>query len=105
MEDKKKKADKFEPFKALFLARSNYGKSYLASDYIIDLFKKKHIEPKRMIVFSKTYKSDDSQRRFIEYAKKEYPQFEDKNCYAEIDTEVIDKLYKGCKKIKESGGK
>jgi hypothetical protein len=32
-----------------------------------------------------------------------YPQFEDKNCIENIDVGLIDKIYQGCKKIKEDG--
>lgn len=56
----KKKTKEFRPFKALFIARSDYGKSYLIADFVINLIKKKSVEPKRIISFSKTYKTDDS---------------------------------------------
>lgn len=56
-------------------------------------------------MFSKTFKSDPSQKKFIDAANKIYPQFEDKNCFEGIDTELIDKIYEGCKKIKEDGRK
>ena len=68
-----KPSKKHEAYKTAFIARSNYGKSYLAADYILQQFKDKTLEPKRLIVFSKTFKSDPSQRKFIDAAKKIYP--------------------------------
>lgn len=35
------KKNETKAFKALFIARSDYGKSYIISDYILDLLKKK----------------------------------------------------------------
>jgi hypothetical protein len=102
-ESKTKK--KHEAYKTAFIARSNYGKSYLAADYLIKQFQNGTLDPKRLIVFSKTFKSDPSQRKFIEVAKKKFPQFEDQNCLENVDPALIEKLYQGCKKIKEDGKK
>ena len=50
----------YKAFKACFIARSDYGKSYLIADYLIKLMADKTVHPKRIILFSKTFKSDDS---------------------------------------------
>lgn len=57
---KPKQKGKHEAYKTAFIARSNYGKSFLAADYLIQQFKDKTLDPKRLIVFSKTFKSDPS---------------------------------------------
>lgn len=58
--EKSKSKPSFEAFRALFIAPSNYGKSFLISDFMLDHIKKKHFHPKRVIIFSKTYKTDSS---------------------------------------------
>lgn len=51
----------FQAFRALFIAPSNYGKSYLISEFIIDHLKKKHFNPMNVVIISKTWKTDSSQ--------------------------------------------
>jgi len=48
----------FKAFRALFIAPSDYGKSYLVSLFVLDLLKKKIFHPKRVVLFSTTYKTD-----------------------------------------------
>lgn len=44
----------------LLLGRSGVGKTYNGLKYTLGLIKKKIFSPKRVLVISKTWKSDDS---------------------------------------------
>lgn len=47
----------------------------MVSDFIIDHIKKRHFHPKRIILFSKTFKTDPSQQKLIEFCKEKYKKF------------------------------
>jgi len=56
----KDKPNKFEAFRMLCIAPSNYGKSYLISNFVIERIKMKQFDPQRILIFSPTHKSDPS---------------------------------------------
>ena len=95
-----------KPFKMLAIARSNYGKTVLTNDFIKQLINDKFVKPQRVLIFSKTYKSDPSQVNLVKFLqskiKKKNYQYAEQNCYEYVDTEVIQTLYNTQKLIKEA---
>ena len=68
MESKKKPQKVSEvPFKLLCIARSNYGKTLLTTSFVMDKVKRKVVNAKRIMIFSKTFKSDTAQQDMIKY--------------------------------------
>ncbi len=51
---------KFSPFRLLLLGRSGVGKTYNGLKWSLDLVKQGTFKPKRVILISKTWKSDPS---------------------------------------------
>lgn len=68
---------------------------------MLDLVKAGIFSPRRVIVVSKTWKSDDSQKDLIAYCQKAYDGFKKNNCFEDIDIEFLHKLFNGQKMIKD----
>ena len=52
---------KFQAFRMLLLGRSGVGKTYNGLKWALDFVKKGTFKPKRVLIVSKTWKSDPSQ--------------------------------------------
>lgn len=52
--------DKIDPFRMLLLGRSGVGKTYNGLKWALKLIKEKHFKPRRVVIISKTWKSDPS---------------------------------------------
>jgi hypothetical protein len=55
--------------------------------------KRGFISPKRLIVFSATWKSDPSVKDLIDYCQSKNKRFKDDHCFEVIDTTLIMKIY------------
>ncbi len=51
---------KYQAERLLFIAPSQYGKSYQISKWVLDEIKRGHYTPERIIIISPTHKSDPS---------------------------------------------
>jgi hypothetical protein len=101
---KKQKAS-FTPFRLALIARSNVGKTYCGSRYVLSLVKAGIFKPSRVVIMSKTYKSDSSIKELLDYCESKYENFKEKNCFEEINTNLINAIYQGNKRLKEAGKK
>ncbi len=63
--EKQSKSKELDAFRLCCFAPSNYGKSYLISDFVMDLMKKKQFKAHRIEIVSPTAKTDESQLRLI----------------------------------------
>lgn len=97
---KRKESQLFEAFRALFIAPSNYGKSHLIANFVLSRLHKQ-FHPKRIIIFSKTYKSDPSQLQLINECEKKVPNFMQSNCFEFIDPVMLDNIFQMNKMLKE----
>ena len=71
--------------RCLVVAPSNYGKSALIADFIIESVKQGRWKPQRIMIFSPTHKSDPEQLRVINFCKAKKPDFLEKNCFTHLD--------------------
>jgi hypothetical protein len=55
-----------------------------------------------VVLISKTWKSDPSQKELIDYCQKEYAGFKKNNCMEDVDIDFLKKLFEGQKTIKEN---
>lgn len=60
---------KFNSFKILIVAQSNYGKSYLINE-LVEEYVPKFIKADHVLYFGKTVKSDENARKMITYMQK-----------------------------------
>ena len=51
--------------------------------------------PKRVILVSKTFKTDPSQSEFIDYCSKKYNRFVEENCFEDVDLQLLNALFEG----------
>ena len=51
--------------------------------------------PRRVVVVSKTWKSDPSQKELIDYCHDKYAGFKTNNCFEDVDVEFLKKLFEG----------
>lgn len=65
----------FKAERILLLGRSGVGKTFNGMKYILELMKKKIFSPRRTLLISYTYKSDPSQKEFVEYCTQKYKNF------------------------------
>lgn len=79
----------------LLLGRSGVGKTYSGCKYLLELIKQGVFSPRRVVVVSKTWKSDDSQKDLIKHCQKAYDGFTTNNCFEDIDVEFLKKLFDG----------
>jgi len=77
----------------LAIAPSNYGKSHMIAEYVSSLVRDKWIHPSRILLFSRTWKSDPSQSRLISLCSKKYDQFTTDNCHEFINYELLNTLF------------
>jgi hypothetical protein len=103
---KKLKAGKdnrdFVAQRILLLGRSGVGKTYNGCKYLLNLIKEGVFSPRRVVVISKTWKSDPSQEELIKHCQKAYSGFMTNNCMEDVDVEFLKKLFEGQKLIKET---
>lgn len=92
----------FTAQRILLLGRSGVGKTYAGCRYLLDLIKAGIFSPRRVVIVSKTWKSDDSQKDLIKYCQKAYDGFTKNNCFEDIDVEFLRKLFDGQKMIKDT---
>lgn len=92
----------FNAFRMLLLGRSGVGKTYNGLKWALDYVKKGLFKPKRVLIVSKTWRSDPSQEEFISYCQKKYDKFKDMNCFEELDLDLIAKLFDTQKFIKDT---
>jgi hypothetical protein len=78
-----KKRD-IRPFRMGVFARSGGGKSYMTFRYAMDLVKQGFVDVDRVVLISRTWKSDPSQSDFVAYCKKKYPDWVQSNAYEEL---------------------
>ena len=69
------------------------------------LMKEGLISPKRLLVFSATWKTDPSVRELIDFCQSKNKRFEDDHCFEVINTDLIKTIYENQKSIKESNPK
>jgi hypothetical protein len=62
-----KKQMPFSAFRLLLLGRSGVGKTYNGLKWALDLVKDGTFKAKRVVLISKTWKSDPSQEEFVKY--------------------------------------
>jgi hypothetical protein len=79
----------------LLLGRSGVGKTYNGCKYLLQLIRDGVFSPRRVVVVSKTWKSDPSQKELIEFCQKSYEGFKMNNCFEEVDIEFLKKLFEG----------
>ena len=107
MESKKfaKKDFSSESVRLLALAPSQYGKSYMISEWVAQQVAAgdRGWTYERIIVFSPTARSDPSQHKLAALAKKKKANWSEANVFEFIDEAVIEAVYENNKKIKESG--
>lgn len=77
------------PFKTLCVAQSNYGKTYQCTRLIKELIMTKKLSPKRLLLFSKTYKHDPAQQEIVDMCKKKYKGFEQNNCFSDVNLDLL----------------
>jgi len=58
--------------------------------------------PRRVVIVSKTWKSDPSQKELIDYCSKAYDGFKKNNCFEDVDVDFLKKLFDGQKMIKDT---
>ena len=85
----------------LLLGRSGVGKTYNGLKWTLELVKQGIFKPKRVLLISKTWKSDPSQQEFINYCQSKYKSSLDNNCYEDVDTKLLARLFDAQKLIKE----
>ena len=51
--------------------------------------------PRRVVIVSKTWKSDPSQKELIDYCSKAYDGFKKNNCFEDVDVDFLKKLFDG----------
>lgn len=93
----------YEAVKLLVIARSMYGKTVLVAKWVKQMIIAKNVSPKRVLLYSKTYRTDPSMYELIMYCKSKYPGFEENNCHEKIDMDFMTQLFEGQKKLKEQG--
>ena len=81
--------ENFTAKRILLLGRSGVGKTYNGLRYVLDLIKKDIFKPSRVILVSKTWKSDSSQEELVKYCQAHYPKFKESNCFEDIDIELL----------------
>jgi len=82
------------PIKMVVYARSGYGKTYMIFKKLKEWISSGIIDPSRLVLFSKTFKSDKEQQGLIKYIKSlGYKDFEKKNCADEIKMDFIDMVF------------
>ena len=103
MESKKiaKKGHDFPAFRLLLLGRSGVGKTYNGLRWALDLVKQGVFKAKRVVLISKTWKSDPSQEEFVKYCQSQYKGFREHNCLEDVDTKLLTKMFDTQKLIKE----
>lgn len=84
------------------IAPSDYGKTVATSKFILNLVKTKIIEPKHILIFSTTFKSDPAQRDLVKELSKNFSKFKDKNCFEEINEKLIKDVFTHNKILKDS---
>jgi hypothetical protein len=77
----------------LLLGRSGVGKSYSGLVYCLTLLKKKWFSPERVLLISKTWKSDPSQKPLVDYCTKNHKDWDKTNAFEDIDTELLRTLF------------
>jgi vacuolar-type H+-ATPase catalytic subunit A/Vma1 len=82
-----KKSAEHPPIRGLILANSGQGKTYWLSDYVRSLLGKQW-SPKRVIIISKTFKSDSSIAPLIEVCRMKKKNFLEQNCFDDVDAGV-----------------
>ncbi len=65
----------FSAFRLLLLGRSGVGKTYNGLAWALELIKKGTFKAKRVLLISKTWKSDPSQEQFVKYCQSKYSGF------------------------------
>lgn len=50
---------------------------------------------RRVVIISKTWKSDPSQKELIDFCQKDYAGFKKNNCMEDVDIEFLKKLFEG----------
>jgi hypothetical protein len=55
-----------------------------------------------VVIVSKTWKSDDSQKDLIAHCQKAYDGFRKNNCFEDVDLEFLRALFDGQKRIKDN---
>lgn len=69
-------------------ARSGAGKSYMTFKWITQLLKSGFADPSRVVLISRTYKSDSSQKELVDYCVSKYQAWEQGNAIEELDDAV-----------------
>ena len=85
----------------MLLGRSGVGKTYNGLKWAIDLVKQGIFSPERVLLVSKTWKSDPSQEEFVKYCTSKYKGWKTSNAFEDVDTEILGKIFEGQKQIKE----
>lgn len=67
------------------------------------MIKNKQLDPKRVVLISKTVLSDPAQIKFAKFASRHYKKFNDNNRMENIDEDFLTKLYENQKRLKDEG--
>lgn len=71
------------------------GKTFNGCKYLLKLIMDGIFSPRRVVVVSKTWRSDPSQEELIKYCQKAYDGFKTNNCFEEVDIDFLKKLFEG----------
>jgi hypothetical protein len=84
--DTQERMDKkdIKPFRMGVFARSGGGKSMMTFAYALDLLKGGFVDTNRVVLISRTWKSDPSQSEFVTYCKKKVEHWIDNNAFEEL---------------------
>lgn len=77
-----------KPFRMGVFARSGGGKSYMTFGYALELVKSQFVDVDRVVLISRTWKSDPSQSEFVKYCKKKYPEWVVSNAFEELNDAI-----------------
>ena len=95
----------FQAFRLLLLGRSGVGKTYNGLKWSLKLIQEGVFAPKRVILISKTWKSDPSQSDLVKFCKSKYKGWAEYNAFEDVDTELLTTLFETQKMIKDADEK
>jgi hypothetical protein len=91
--EKKNSSEKFTAFRLLLLGRSGVGKTMNGLKWALDLVEKGVFEPQRVLLISKTWKSDPSQEAFVKYCAKHYKGWKENNAFEDVDVDILAQIF------------